>query len=390
MDTKQLVPAQNPQVAITPLPLAVKTLIIDGKRMTAAFFRQIVEQDLINEHTGELQGIPLGYVNVHQKDTCPECPHRHVLWMQEEKQLLRHAITVEPEDAVCYQELRDESQQKRDSLMDLLAMLLVHTHRTPDHTYWDNLGFGRRVERISIVIADEKLSVNASVSEHLAQLEQARVCLEQETQQGKEGSKDESSNNSFSMLAHDLDTARFVRRQFAQEGILLTHPKLYKLPQPYEHEKDALIRLNSYSSSRGKRIQHTRSVKENWFIYKDVLPPASQSQEQLYWRSTQHASDNITDEVAETVEAKLQPSIRALRLLLAEQITDHQLKKVDEQADALAQELGLPIPTEEGWQTSLQLVRDRLAEERQQFQSYTKRWKLNLASLETLEQLYIV
>ena len=66
------------------LSLAVRTLMINGKRMTPAFYKQISEADLIDEHTAELRGVPLGYFHLHTKE-CPQLPHKHVLWAVETK-----------------------------------------------------------------------------------------------------------------------------------------------------------------------------------------------------------------------------------------------------------------------------------------------------------------
>src|ERR1700694_4792642 len=68
---------QHPEI-----PISVATLIIDGKRLTSAFYKQITEADLIAENTGELRGDPIGYFHLHSK-ACPEVQHTHVLWATE-------------------------------------------------------------------------------------------------------------------------------------------------------------------------------------------------------------------------------------------------------------------------------------------------------------------
>src|SRR5581483_6464258 len=99
------------------LPLAIKTLTIDGKKLSLAFFRQIDEEDVINEETGELEGVPLGYLNIHQRGACPGCWHRHILWKR--GAALRHGLVVRPEDAETYQALQRENRQVLGDLQDL-------------------------------------------------------------------------------------------------------------------------------------------------------------------------------------------------------------------------------------------------------------------------------
>ncbi len=53
------------------LPIAVLVVTIDKKRLTSALYKQLTEEDVIDEETGELRGIPIGYFNLHPKEGCP-------------------------------------------------------------------------------------------------------------------------------------------------------------------------------------------------------------------------------------------------------------------------------------------------------------------------------
>lgn len=70
---------------ITPATIEIKTLTIDGKRMSAALYRQLHHRYPIDKQTGEWRGTPLGSVNIHTKDcdskyAYGETDHRHVVW----------------------------------------------------------------------------------------------------------------------------------------------------------------------------------------------------------------------------------------------------------------------------------------------------------------------
>src|ERR1700674_5343592 len=91
------------------IPISVATLIIDGKRLTSAFYKQITEADLIDEGTGELRGDPLGYFHLHSK-ACPEVSHTHVLWATETE--LHLGTVVSPEQDERYQRQQQASMKR--------------------------------------------------------------------------------------------------------------------------------------------------------------------------------------------------------------------------------------------------------------------------------------
>jgi hypothetical protein len=87
------------QVEGVALPITVSTVTIDGKRLSSSVLKQIVVEPLLDEESGELRGIPIGWVNVHQKD-CPAYQHLHVLWMRDHA--LRLATVAGPTESERY------------------------------------------------------------------------------------------------------------------------------------------------------------------------------------------------------------------------------------------------------------------------------------------------
>lgn len=70
----------------------VKALTIEGKQVTLAVFRQMIEEDLINHDSLEFIGIPWGKVNYHP-DKCSGNDHIHIVW-QKDDLLRRSKISV--------------------------------------------------------------------------------------------------------------------------------------------------------------------------------------------------------------------------------------------------------------------------------------------------------
>ena len=97
---------QRRQVEVVALPITISTITIDGKRLSPSVFKQIAVESFIDEESGELRGIPIGWVNVHQKD-CPEYHHLHVLWMR--GQALRVATVAGPTESERYLEKKHQS-----------------------------------------------------------------------------------------------------------------------------------------------------------------------------------------------------------------------------------------------------------------------------------------
>jgi hypothetical protein len=84
--------------------IQIKTLAIRNKQVTLAVFRQLQQEDLLDQDTCEVQGIPWGRVNYHPDRAnnysgteivpCQHAPaHIHVVWQKDDE--LRRAYVPE-------------------------------------------------------------------------------------------------------------------------------------------------------------------------------------------------------------------------------------------------------------------------------------------------------
>jgi hypothetical protein len=72
----------------------IKALTISGKQVTLAVFRQLIKEDLIDEKSGDLMGVPWGTINYFWGE-CAEGSHLHVVW-QKGMELRRSCLTSHP------------------------------------------------------------------------------------------------------------------------------------------------------------------------------------------------------------------------------------------------------------------------------------------------------
>jgi hypothetical protein len=94
MSRGQVVPITVQSAEIRTAAVEVRTLLISGKQVTLAVFRQLREEPLIADD-GALNGVPWGIVNYHP-DKCADGPdHTHVVW-QRGSELLRSAVECDP------------------------------------------------------------------------------------------------------------------------------------------------------------------------------------------------------------------------------------------------------------------------------------------------------
>ncbi len=371
--TRSPASSAGPTLETIALPLAIKTLTIDGKKMSLAFFKQIDEEDLINEETGELEGNPLGYINVHQKGVCPDCWHRHFLWKK--GVALRHGIVVRPQDAETYQTLQGESRQLQGNLQDLLALRLAHdSHAILTHTG----------DRYKVEMGERSLSLSVPVYSKLHELEQARDYQEQARATWAE-SLGSSNHHEGDAVPHPtpslLEQARSIQSQLSSD-IILAHPELTQ----HVPEQDLMV-LGAY----GKETKHSRrEYKFGWLLYQGKEGSPEQSC-QVLWRSKQRATQDITDTYASEIEAHLAPVLAVLPYFLAGQAIEHLLGQIDQRARDLAKQVKLhPAGAKKGFLPNTTRIGEALWDEHQRFQQYTMRWQQNLASLQDLEQLFIV
>lgn len=70
--------------------VGIRAITISDKQVTLAVFRQILEEPLIDYWAGRLNGVPWGYVNIHDKFCSDQPPHRHYVWQLGDE--LRRAV----------------------------------------------------------------------------------------------------------------------------------------------------------------------------------------------------------------------------------------------------------------------------------------------------------
>ncbi|MET7335998.1 hypothetical protein [Nonomuraea sp. NPDC005650] len=83
-----------PAAGIGTATVDLKTLTVNGRRMTLTVFRQIREERLI-AHDGTLNGQPWGAVNYHPDRCGDRLPHWHIVW-QRGAELLRSYVYEKP------------------------------------------------------------------------------------------------------------------------------------------------------------------------------------------------------------------------------------------------------------------------------------------------------
>lgn len=104
------------QASLNTATVQIKTLTINGKQVTMAVFRQLLQEELFNED-GTLKGQVWGHVNYFPKPCEPD--HLHVVW-QKGAELRRACIFENP----CRSVLATHEQRMREAASDLLAFAL--------------------------------------------------------------------------------------------------------------------------------------------------------------------------------------------------------------------------------------------------------------------------
>lgn len=72
--------------------VTVRVLTIGTKQVTQTMYKQLPEEQVINDETGALDGEVWGWVNLHDKD-CPEDYHLHAIW-ESDGQLKRACTSI--------------------------------------------------------------------------------------------------------------------------------------------------------------------------------------------------------------------------------------------------------------------------------------------------------
>ena len=102
----------------------IKSLTIKGKQMTLAVFRQLEDDDVIEEETGELVGTIWGRVNYFWGE-CKEGDHLHIVWQYGDE--LRRACAYRRPKGVPIHLLKAQ----REALHCLYLTLLLKESTTP-------------------------------------------------------------------------------------------------------------------------------------------------------------------------------------------------------------------------------------------------------------------
>lgn len=369
-------------IEVIALPVSLCTLIIDGKRLSSALFKQITTEPLIDEETGEVRGEAIGWLNIHQPKECPEFPHWHVLWIRRPFSLY-HALISGPDHNSRYRQKKAVYSRHIQQLTNLLALTLALKFRFQPSTFTTE-------ERRILKISQYTLPTSAHIAHLLDALEEARACKERE----EEAWASEASSQEM------LDRARQLQEQLLQENIRLAHPALYdhrsKRDAYYRSDKesddDDVGTLRAYGSFDAVRLPPARpdypQKKGKWFLY--TSPGA---QKEVLW----HTPDAVSQVIIQRIEGILAEHTAALCLLLARQTAEQDEQIVRKNIEDLKGDLRDLLTS---WLSS-QGSRKKLTpspgelfnlyqELEAQFESYTQTWQQSVSSLLELVQLFIV
>jgi hypothetical protein len=365
------------------LPVMIKTLVIDGKRMTTSFFKQIALEGIIDEATGDVRGTPLGWLNIHQKD-CPDEAHLHVLWTR--GSALRLATVLTQVAAVpMYHQRQGENLERRQGLLDLLAYCLAPHYRSAEAGYEQGFYY--------ISLGGYRLPFSKEVRSRLASLEEARKQYEVDLSAWQQGAELPLSPN----IELFLQQARELRIRLGEQGISLAHPRLYDHVLSGELRVfgvyDSRERLARVASASPSAPRNTRAKHKEWFIYSGADGQAGADTRSLYWR----VQRNCTNEQAAEIEAQFATQVALLRVLLAQQAVQIDLQNIQTEAVELA--LGLHLISEKPEESRQGEVIAALKpaalyelyqREGEHFAAYTERWQRHVDSFQELDQLFLV
>lgn len=121
---------RNAQIATA--AVEIKTLTVSGKQVTLAVFRQLIEEQLIDEDKGTLCGVPWGTVNYHPDKCGDAATHLHVVWQKGDE--LRRSRVDAPEwwRKYFFSEGSDDLIQADYCLHDHKSQPAWRTYRDPD------------------------------------------------------------------------------------------------------------------------------------------------------------------------------------------------------------------------------------------------------------------
>jgi hypothetical protein len=373
------------------LSIAVTTLVIDGKRITSAFYKQITESDLVEEGTGELRGSPLGYFHLHTK-SCPEIMHTHVLWGTETELNLATVLSLEKDERYQQQEQRSLQQQER--LIHLLALLLGLAGH-PHTVEW--VGQDER----KLTIAGYTLYVNEHTVHQLKKLQLAREqqLKDEEAWQVRQASDEGSDLVSASPEAQRA-AAEAILAQLDQLGIELKHPARDKI----EGNELAVHGYYGDDAEYGPLGWQT-----TWVQYPALSEGGVREEPLLYWRAKdrQQRRQQVA-RFSQAVETLLTPRHSAclLRWFFAENMVREQLNVARRSAEFLVERADIaallqhkPRGAKAGKKESPSISSHDLdpdqvwgcyERESKRFKAFTQRWKDSLEHIRSVPQLFLV
>lgn len=380
---------EQPGVAKEALPLAVLTVTIDKRRLTPALFKQIAEEDIIDGETGELRGTPVGYFNIHPREGCPKGAHKHVLWGNGAH--LGMATIVARDKDPRYEEKEHASLLRRRDIIHLLALLLA----SAEHPYTLKEPSD---DQYKLEIAGYTLYVDDWVATLLEQYQQAREQIQKDLATLRESVELEArgrgpGNDALpGPFEARVEEARKGLQRLTEQGVVLTHPDLYK----HEDERYTAVHGEYYDSADSD--EWTRRKRRGWKVY----PPEDgkeQGEALIYWRKKRGL-----DIDASVIETSIEPHTLPLRVLIGERLTAEDKGKIQAAALKLAKSLDMFAALARGAKLAAQgelgitnlralepsAVWKQFDQERRQFEAYTKTWDGHLARMNALEQLFLI
>jgi hypothetical protein len=365
------------------LPIAVATLIVDGKRLTPAFYKQITEADLIAEDTGELRGLPLGYFHLHTK-SCPEKAHTHVLWGTETELHLATVFAMQQDER--YQQQKQHSLQRQERLIHLLALLLGLADH-PHTVEW--VGQDER----KLTIAGYTLYVDENIADRLKKLQQAREqqMKDKEAWQARQAS-DESRNPAPASDKEQRAAAEAILAQLDQQGIELKHPAQDEIEGKELAVHDYYTALVSQTT---------------WCRYPAPSESGSREEPLLYWRAKDLQQRRLQKErLTPAVANLLAPphAVWLLRLLFAERMAQAQLARTRDSAEYLLRDADIAALLQQKPRGAKARKKESFSpddldpdqvwacydRESKYFNAFTQRWKSSLEQIQAVKQLFLV
>jgi hypothetical protein len=375
------------------LPIAVTTLVVDGKRPNASFYKQITEADLVAEETGELLGLPLGYFHLHTK-ACPEVVHKHVLWGRERELHLSTVVALQQDKR--YQRQKQRSLERQQRLSHLLALLLG----LAGHSFtaeW--IGEDKR----ELTIAGHTLYVNGTIEDRLQKLHMAREQREhdEEAWQSWQASGKSRELATLTFGEEYVTASERLLAQFDQQGIELKHPAQDKIEGK---------ELEMHGFDGGESVEYgALSGPTTWCRYPASSERSTHEEPLLYWRAKDRQQRRQQEErltpIVVTLFAPKHTEL-LLRLHFAESMVRTQVEFTRDEATYLVRVADIAALLQQSHETlsgemeepssispeDLELGRvwDCYERESKRYDAFELCWKSSLQQVQFVQQLFLV